>query len=241
MDWFQSFISWTKEKINSPLYVTFFVAVVLWNWKSFYVLFWLDSENFSGISQLQYSLMVSRNIGYTTIYQLDWVINHLWFFGVPTLITFIAIWYLPQIHNIAHKRYLEFRFDRELEFDRQNSLYQEKRQKEVQKQLVTVKEIEEDTKEIRKIEQALPVLTTEDRWRVEYTNQPQKMSAVLAKLPNFVYKKSGFIVDSHGTNIQFSDLALLDSNGLTSFEGQNKVVLTEKGKFFLKLFLEESI
>lgn len=240
MDWFQSFIDWTKEKINSPLYITFVVAVILWNWKSFYVLFWLNTENFPGISQLNYSLLVSRHVSHTHIYQIDWSLNHLWFFLVPTLATFFVIWYLPKVHNLAHKRYLEFRFDRELEFDRQNSLYQKARKNETSIQLETIKDIADKTEKIAIIESKIPKANKPESWKIEYdSNHDLRLS--LEELADVIYKKKGSFKDDWGTTVVPAALPMWDLGGLVNYDGGNAISLTEKGRYFLGHLLNDKM
>lgn len=238
MNWFQSWVEYSKEKINNPLYFTFVISIIAWNWKSFYVLFWMNTEKLFGVTQLEYALFVSRKIIYGNEWYVD-ILNHLWFFAVPCIVTYFAVWYLPLLHNKAHVKYLKFRFDRELEYVKQNTIFEEAKRREIKQQLKVVEEIASDTKEIFKIKEETPQLSQEDRWSLEYKNRIEVLKDILMRLPEFIYKFEGYIFNDGERRISVDDLAILDTNDLIVYNGTNQVSLTTKGKFFLALLLNK--
>lgn len=99
-----SISKWFKEKTTSPLYGIFIFSVVLWNWKFFYVLFWQGEEKLSipKIEYIQATLLIHQNF---------W--QHLVHFLVfPLVSTYVAICWLPIVSNWAHKKHIEFFYER---------------------------------------------------------------------------------------------------------------------------------
>lgn len=252
-DIFKSFDIWLKEKINSPLYIVFFSSFVAWNWKSFYILFFEGEEHLRGLTKIEYALLSSRTLdfgwsgffGEVGLHLLDL----LYVFTVPVALTFLAVWKLPRIHNLAHKEYLKFRFNRSIEFDQQNSDYQKRRsllleeQKvQVEKQVEILEDIEEKTQNVREIEQKLASPENLDVaiWKEEYRKIDSiKLRVYLQTMQKLIYSHDGIIQISgypRTRHIDADAFAFIHIHGLVEYEdgSRNVVSLTEKGKFFLK-------
>lgn len=220
---FESLSQWFKEKTTSPLYGTYIFAIIFWNWRFFYTLFF----------QAQTSLSIPKIEYVEQKFLSDGLVQHfLWFLIPPLVITYIIIWWLPIVANLVHKRHLRFYFYRKSTYDEEKLVYEERR-KQILNQLVGIKEQQiESTKKIQKS------LTNEERWEEEYneftkSNIFQRFEQIIEA----VYKNSGYLPNS---NVDSNMIAGADVRGLTTFQDSSRtqIDLTEKGKFFAKKYLD---
>ena len=164
---FNSITEWWKEKTTSPLYGTFIFSVILWNWKFFYVLFWQDQSVLS-LPKIEY---VEQHFLNYSGFWLNLSIHFLWFLILPAMSTYIIIWWIPLLTNLAHKVSTQFYFNRKGIFDDLSLNYDNRRLEYEHKQKRNMERFLEVKKEQiatgKKIEHTL---TDEDRWRVEFTD-----------------------------------------------------------------------
>lgn len=249
---------WFKERNNSPVYVVFFLASLFWNWKSQYVLFFEDEQFLRGSTKLEYSMQYSRtldslstNITLYGIPILDnpiatGIANLFILFFVPILVTYFVIWWLPYIHQLAHKKHLTFVFARKREFDQQQTKYLKEKTGELSKvkdetvrQTQVLMEIAEENEKQRDV--GVPL---EHEWEREYFKMKKSgIANNFSDLFKLVYEFGGRIKNMHGKSyISTEVLAYAHANGLIEYKegtSQNIVELTEKGKFFIRHHIEE--
>lgn len=232
-DLLNSFIEWFKEKTTSPLYATFIVSLILWNWKFFYILFWQSEEKLSSptIEYVQENILSNQSYLYHTIY----------FLILPALSTYFIIWWLPILTNWAHKKHLDFFYKRKIIIDNAKLNYERKEKDTLSSISLVKKQKAVVEKEIKKN------MTSEERWEVEFEIfKKNPLYGQMAQLKDIIYQNSGLTrryIANVGWTLRINSdiLALADTKELITLSGKNdteKIELTPKGKFFFSKYLE---
>src|SRR3989338_2784401 len=214
---------WLEDRMTSPLYGTFIFSVIFWNWKFFYVLFWQNQTSLY-FPKIEYIEKV--------IFNNQTYFSHLTSFIVlPSITTFVIIWWLPVIANLAHAKNSEFHNKRSIAYQKNEQLYLKQLAEIKQEQAESKKEIELTT-------------TDEERWEKEYeTFKTSPRVNEFKTLIETVYGQNGYYIGKDlGTDI----LAIADSLGLISIiedelNNSNKINFTPKGKFFANKYLAAEI
>lgn len=265
-DFLDSFNSWIKEKNNGPFYVVFLLSYIGWNWKTIYVLFFENENYLRGATKLEYASWHSNvmdrldtNVFLFGIPVFDnplvqAIVDFGSLFLVPVILTYLAVTWLPYLHNWAHKKHLKFTFGRKLEFDRQNTSYQQEKTEilnnvkaESKRQTKVLEELVEESEKQKRVEALLPDSAGiwEDRWRKEFeTFQKSPLYHEFRKVYELIYTHGGQVEGDYGRiNIDAKSLAYAHANDLVTYkdDSTNIVQLTEKGRYFTKLYLEDPV
>ncbi len=219
-----------KERFANPLYGTYLISVILWNWKFFYILF-LQSEDKLIVPKIEYIQFVLDRYEF-------W--QHISSFIIfPSISTFIIIKYLPYLINEVEKVSLIFFYKKEsirdtkrleYESEKTNNLKLISKKKEEQKDLNT--EIDKNTS----------IKEKQEIWSQEYLKYKEKNSLILFKIKETIYNNNGAIIKYNNRTrdyeriIDSEELASADLNGLVEINGSDNnqsINLTPKGKFFL--------
>ena len=221
---------WFKDRTISPLYGTFVLSMILWNWKFFYILFW-EGESYLSLPKIEYVqkyILNSQNIWQHLLY----------FIFIPALSTYAIVWWLSYASNWAHKKHLEFYYKRKLILDEAKLDYERREKNNLESISVVKKEQAVAKKEIEKNS------TREEKWREEmldWISNSQNVTA-LQTATQIIYKTSGrYDTDNRGYNDSYTfiapdHLSRLDAIGLIDIDNNsNKIAFTEKGKYFLLL------
>lgn len=246
----KSLTEWFKEKLSSPLYSVFIFAFISWNWKTFYILFFENLEQFK-VTHLEYAKEFSRiyfqipyhgNFIDILLHPLNWFIAIFFIFTIPAIVAYLFIWQLPKISNLAHTTHLNYEFKRKLEFHRQNTIFQGKIADEKEKEVTAI------TRQVIAKKEITNQLTQEEKWEIEYEKfKKNSLFFSFSSILKSIYNEEGRItiiqnskwVRIIGANI----LAIADSLDLISISKRDNyeyVELTEKGKYFSKKYLEEN-
>jgi len=235
MNWAESLIGWWKEKTGSPLYLTYLVFVIFWNWKSVYILFF-ESEERLNRPRIEYlnEYMFESGIAF-----LDPLLNMTLSFVPPLIFTYFSIKYLPYVHAWAHDIHLRHYYARKKAFDTADLQYERGKttllkEKGVQKrqQQVSRKQIESS-------------LTQEERWEKEFEviKADEKNVVAIKAAYETVYTTSGrfgsntnSFLDSGITHIEPDILSRIDTLEIAVIDWRtSRLTLTAKGKYFLRL------
>lgn len=226
---------WFKEKTTSPLYGTFIFSVILWNWKFFYILFWQGSEQL-GVPKIEYvQNSIINNQGLPE--------HILYFIILPSISTYFIIWWLPYVSNLAHRKHLQFFYNRKSIFDEIRVEYE----RNIRTALETISALKEKQAEAKK--QIERLTTKSEQWEDEFESFKQSpLYEQMNNLKDVLYKHSGMlrvyanIGGKPELRINADIIAIADSKGLINITGSDideKIELTEKGKFFMKKYLEK--
>lgn len=234
-DFLKSVGVWLKERTTSPLYGTFIMAVVLVNWKIFYILFWQPEDK----------LLIPR-IEYVQKYIIDTqnIYQHIsYYLIIPALLTFFIIWFLSDLSNFVHRKHLKSYYSRLVIVDDAKLEYE--RQKKDRLEIFS--DIRKQQFEVKK---EIELNSTEnDKWNDEFSavfsNNEFYIKAIL-KASDAVYRNGGlYTTDNdafapHLTLIDPKELSALDVFGLILIQG-HKIEFTKKGKYFLYLLQGKDI
>jgi hypothetical protein len=223
----ESLLAWLKERSASPLYGTYIITNILYNWRFYFTLF-LQDQNALSIPKIEYvqDMFLSGNP----------ILHICWFFLPPILLTLVIIKYMPRLTNWAYDISIKDDFSRKLSYDAQKLEY-ERKQKNILNQFLQIKQEKADTQE--KIEE---ITSQEDRWNQEY-KEFKKIKAFtgFASMLRAVYTSGGYIRNNDALNINPDIIAVSDSRGLISFIDEGRIALTEKGKYFAQRFFDDGL
>ncbi|MFA6077515.1 MAG: hypothetical protein WC724_00685 [Candidatus Paceibacterota bacterium] len=247
-DFIKSSVDWFKEKTNSSLYFTYFVFVVVWNWKTFFTLFFEDASLFEA-PRVEYVL---TNFGvhfYATeeiiLYRvLEFFTNIIWHAGVPILLTFWAVKYLPRFNAWAHEIEVENYYKRKRVYDAKKITYEE------EKTFFLKTEAEEKIKQKTAKDSIQKSQTQEEKWESEFLRIDEEDVRAIQVGVSTIYGKSGHFttdplkmaaISQYGKYISHDLYARLDSMNLIKKDNNNssKIEFTEKGKYFVRKLQEQ--
>lgn len=220
-----------KDKFNSPFWATFIVSWLLWNWKVWYVTFFIDSELLLKNKCTLKIDYISNLFIPTSFLDFIWILFHSLIF--PYLSAYLIIFVFPIY--ITRKFYLQ-------SLDNVNNEVLIKKRKE--KELLDVeKDIKETKKDIKNIEKQSK--TQQEIWNEEYEELKKKTYFnSIEKIIKCVFENGGYISDtsSRANILSIKDKTYFSTSKIieihpTSFGEEIK--LTEKGNYFIKKFLDE--
>ncbi|MFA6386447.1 MAG: hypothetical protein WCW04_01625 [Candidatus Paceibacterota bacterium] len=222
-----------KERMISPFYGYFICSWFLFNWKIFYVAFFVSQDNIisqTGLLRHQYLQKIFPILG-----SLDF-----WCYFViyPFVSTIIFFWIFPYITRVYYRK----------------SLKNEKALKKIQiQESIEIKKeekklIQEETRiideNIRKAKQEkrAQTETPEILWENEFANF--RRSSLFRKFDHIldsIYKYAGLIrvkgnfYGQYEFELERDILIFADSNDLIKINGDS-ILFTDKGKFFAKRY-----
>ncbi len=94
-----SFERLIKDRVTSPLFSTFTITWILWNWKIFYLTLFVDSS----------TIYPSNKIEYITVNYIGWYQNLL----CPILATAFLLFIVPYGEKYVYQSYLKFKKGRQ--------------------------------------------------------------------------------------------------------------------------------
>ena len=244
-NFWQSLLAWLKERTASPLYITFVVAFIVWNWEVVYLLLWRgEIVSQSGLSTIVNSYQhwgmatLSDSFG-TRILPL---IDPLYHLLPPAALTYVSIVWLPCIANEAYeisRNHYESRFNIDAELKAKRAKKDADRAEEMRddakRRADAVTETKQSNETIKK------VLTEEEKWDLEFEEiKPTKHYAYFRKLKNCIYEYHGSI--SNSNYVDYSEIIpFFHAHNIIEYDDKSKssIDLTEKGKYFMKKYLSE--
>lgn len=243
----KSIQDWFKEKTSSPLYFTYIIFLVAWNWKLFYILFFEDASllktsHIEYISTFEFHINVFSNVFWSVI--ISWILNTGWHLIPPIIFTYLAIEYFPILHKWAHTIHIKNYFDRKLAWDNANLDYEKRRTKYLQQEVIQKGIQVSEKKKIEKIQ-------TEEEKLEKELNQSlldfQNLEAIKVAI-NVVYGTKGRysnnfrdpnVVDGYRTFISSDFLSRLDTLGLITINTrETQIEFTNKGKYYIRKLRE---
>lgn len=219
-----------EDKFSSPFWVTYIVSWCLWNWKVWYVTFFVDSEmlleNYN-LLKMDYITSLYKGDSFWTVL---WIICHL--IVLPFLSACFIVFIMPKITFRFYEKSSndEFR-EKELDIEKDKKLLQIKESK--LKIAKNIKKTEEEIEENR---------TQEEIWDDEY--EEFKKTGYFAKfedVKNCIFESSGY-VKSSTFGVPTDINAYFNSNNIVEFTDKNfeSITLTQKGKYFLRKYMDDT-
>lgn len=234
-----SFSKWLQEKVSSPLYWTYFGFFVAWNWKFFQIVFLEDPSLFHAprVEYLDSLLFTPSEVQF-----FDWLINVLWHVIPPAGLTYVAIIWLPHLHKWAFDKYITNHFERKVLFQERKAEYEKKMAKLIKQEASSKKERVEQEEIIRKTK------TQEEVWEEEFEKVKSIESLYgFQKLVSEIYRQGGLLrADTVSNTMPSSIVVFAGTYDLTEIVDKKWgssnlqfIKLTEKGKYFSRLFSEK--
>lgn len=230
-----------KRRFSSPLYGTFIISWLMFNWEFIVTLFFVSEEKIWE----KYGFLKSVYIKEEFFNYIDKPSLILFHYIFPIVSTFLIIWVTPKFLSIP-----AFRQGEKNRIKKKQITIQEELQLEVAKQELEKENIERlkiTTQKIKK-EQQVKKLDPSVIWEKEYNNFiNSEFSKEFKYIPESIYEHSGKITiigdfESRAFKIPTEVLIFSDTNGLVNLDHRtNKISLTEKGKFFVKKYSEREI
>lgn len=238
------------EKITSPLWWTFIITWLVWNWQLTYTTIFVSWDKIYEkyeILKIEYIIEKIYDWSYH-FFTLPIIVDYItyWFIW-PILSTIIILWFIPYISNFVYIRDTKlFKKDRILAKDKMEiEVLKEKNRllKEEKKEINTyIKEKEKIINKKEKIEEKEENLENKEykKWDEEYNSIIKKYKDLITKLETFIYEHKWHI-NNYDWNRQLdTELEkILDSNWIIKkIEKEENwwaiYTLTEKWKYFLK-------
>lgn len=239
--------SWWNEKTSSPLYFTYLVFFIVWNWRFFQIIFLEDGALFASPrleyiqSNLFFSVPFSTSTPVLVGILLEGMINFCWHIGPPALLTFFAIKYLPILHKLAFDIHIKNYFARRDAYRSADLVYQKGETARLTEE-ATEKALQ--YKQKTKIERIEKAKTQEEKWSEDFEDfKKTSLFDNFKQIVHSVYKNSGRTW--WGNEIMDSNIkAFADARGLIIISanknnGGDMVSLTDKGKYFVAKFLAD--
>ena len=87
-----------KDRVSSPLFSTFIVSWLLWNWRIIYLSFFVDAKDIQPFNKIDFIAEYYSSYWFTIVF--------------PLVSTFALIFVVPFAENWTYKRHLKFKEDR---------------------------------------------------------------------------------------------------------------------------------
>ena len=219
-----------KRRVSNPILGTFSVFYILSHWNFFVILFFVNEDKIlfkTGLLKNQYLIQTFFN--YKSIN--DWALLVL-----PFLLTYAYIWILPKYILIpALKKEEDYRAAKKI-IRIENDIKIRLKENELEERDLKKLEIQlQKVKEERAIEKLDFDKNPTDEWVKEYEKfENLEYFYKFDLLIESIYRNNGYL-----TNVPRDLIAYSDANKLIDIL-DNKAKLTEKGKFFLKMFTQSN-
>lgn len=240
----ESFLEYIKQRSVSTYLVSYTVFWAIYHWEGVYTTLFTSQDFIMD----RYGLLKNEYV-------------HRFFFGilqdnfwswiggiiVPGVLAFIYVYFLPKILiNPLYKKEIKYKVDREeMKIKEEKRLVVEERKKVEEQVRGTDARIELDKKRVE-IEKIDPEVKWERDYRGSVDDNAGVVFGALTELRTVIYTFDGYIEDGEGKRIISEDsLMFCDVNELIKIShnqfDRSNVILTEKGKYFLKEFAKEQI
>lgn len=215
-----------EQQLTSPVYGTYLVAWICWNWEILYITFFTSEDKLlltTGELKIDYLKSIVAVIDFSPLsISLEGVSRMF----VPMFVTYIIIVLLPKKILLPA-----------LQYEQDYKVEKRKIQFESEKIIAKYKGESLDIKEnlINKEKEILKN-TPEVLWEKEFQNSigHEVYKTALGIMSRIIYEHGGNIYDTDPNT-----LAILDTRELGKLS-DGKMIPTEKGRYFLKRFIDES-
>lgn len=230
-----------KDRLVDPVYGTFFVLWGILHWKFLYTMFFVDEKIIlSKTGQLKSDYLSSTFFNTEDIY--------FWVFSIlPFMLTYVFIWHLPKwVLAKAYREHLAHKANNEIAKISQEKIIEEKRAELARETVKKEKAVEEQKDIEKRIKEIDPTLG----WGEEFEHlKGTRLYQNLDYIVKSIYEHDGFIKKEKMNGlgqiytifeVPNDIIAYSHTNGLLLFTNKHKQIdLTDKGKYFIKRYIEE--
>lgn len=227
-----------KKRVTSPVYGTFFISWVIFHWRLVYTMFFVSEEMiWQATRSLRSDYILKTYFNYN-----DWTF---WLYmALPFAITYLAIWHFPRYVGLP-----AFTKDEEYRIQKKKIRLIKQRELEVEETKTELKNVEKLEAVVQKTqkEQDIKKIDPTISWQEDYeVFKTTPFYNTFDYIIESIYEKRGDIITYVYNEIEFQIpknlMAYSHTNGLIDIieDGNRRYIeLTEKGKFFVKLFTQE--
>lgn len=221
-----------NHRANSPFYGAFVITWLIWNWKTWYITFFTGEDLFfqkTGFLKINYLI---NSYTPTDFWSFIFVSGKI--ILLPLASVFFIFFIVCKIERIIANQHGKN------ELNKTND--ELTRQKGIEK--TTEKTLESRKKTVKKKAEIKKTLSQEEIWDEEYSKlgKIEGFKEAMIGLRDCIYKSGGLLDDHFHPSIGTKYRSLLHVNELFEYErrSNNKILLTEKGKYFMKRFINEN-
>lgn len=225
-----------KERIANHMYGTFFLSWCFINWRAVYATIFVDSEIL-----LERTLMLKDEY-VMSLYQINneiSVIYSLWkLILLPIILMYFTIWILSKIDLMVFRKSYSCKIDKIVEQRRQDNRMLGEEKSTIKKETEVLKAKGRKLEAKKKVER-----TQEDEWENEYITfgKTRLFIKAIKELRTCIYDKDGRKKEDYGEGVFVdpNNLSFLDVNGLIEDPNSDRLRMTDKGKYFMKMHVND--
>jgi hypothetical protein len=227
-----SLVEALKKRTSNHLLGTFSIFWAICHWQLFVVLFFVSEDNillFTNKLKNDYLLSLLTDFSKISTW-INWI--------APFIFTWLLIWVLPKLILIpAYRKECEYKTEKKkikITMDNKIKILETEIERESVEKLKYVSERIDREKEIKEKDPTI-------LWQEEFEQfKKLPLSKNFKYITEAIYKKQGWF-NTHNFVVPKDVLAYSHSNGLIAFSNKenSQIELTDKGKFFVKNYLNE--
>ena len=228
---------YVRKRAVSTILVSYTVFWAIFHWQGIYTTIFVNQDIIYGkYGSLKNEYVNKYFFGFNwsnilTIHNLEILLGWI----IPAGLAYFYIWWLPRlVINPAYKREINYKKDRELEKLKAEKKRQDEERKLIEKQTATEEAKIELANKKAEVSERNPVIGWQEEYREFILNEDAVSS--FDELLEIVYSRRSFDIDRDIDKIRPESLLLVDIWGLTKIVNNNRINLTDKGKYFARLY-----
>lgn len=222
-----------NDRVASPFYGYFLISWLMLNWRLPYVAFFVGEEYIyekTGLIRIEYL----DTLAYfpTTFYEFMWFL--LKSLVGPFFLTIVFFWFLFPISKSFYRKGLQNQISLKI-------VQLQELKKQTVEETELLRQESDKAKEEKRVEAESPEILWEREFnKLKKRGQLGHIDDIRRLIYDFNGEVGGFNMGISERKIENSTLAFAHVNGLIEYkETSNRIVsLTEKGKYFIRLYLE---
>ncbi len=238
-----SLVTYFRNRTSSAFIGTFVAFWSIWHWQFFVTLFFVDQDFiFDKYGMLKseyinrYSLGFEQGIGF---YLLGII--------VPLVLTICYIWLLPRFVLIrSYKVEMRHKTERKVAKATEDRLRDAKL---ADLQIEAINEEKQVAEKVEELKQISPEKALEQGYEADFKRFKTRLENIraLEALRATMYAYKGYIDGVNNSNGHYEEnmdmgdknLSIVDVNGLINFVNDRQILLTEKGRYFLRQLIND--
>ncbi|MDD5464396.1 MAG: hypothetical protein PHP62_04555 [Candidatus Moranbacteria bacterium] len=227
------------EKLVSPFWGAFIASWLVWNWRVWYVTFFVDSD----------LLMQSKSVLKIDYLLTFYPVSHLWSIAYslfpPFLFSYLVVFWLPKITKKYYLKSLEYEYDIKTVKLKKEEDFLRLEGKKFQAEEIKLEAEENVLKKETAVKKIKSEVSNEELWNSEYEKfKSSKYFNEFNAIKKCLYENGGKTTDNWGASIVGVDIkAYCNVNGIikmsTDKNNHEVITLTEKGIYFMRKYSED--
>lgn len=228
---------YARKRAVSTILVSYTVFWAIFHWQGIYATVFIDQD----IIYKQYGLLKNEYVN-KYFFGFDWsnilTIHNLEILSgwiIPAGLAYFYVWWLPRlVINPAYKREIGYKEQRRIEKTKSEKRIQDEERKLIEKQTATEEAKIELADKKAEVSERNPIMGWQEEYREFILNKDAVSS--FDELLEIVYNRRSFDINGDIDKIRPKSLLLVDIWGLIEIVNNNRINLTDKGKYFARLY-----